>query len=109
MLLRCGSPRSVNFARLQKALNPSCGVVLRGRHPLRRAPTKNLAVEDTDTPDPFDLGDTVRLTIGGPLMTILSVSGEHCCCMWFDERGKMQHGKFELEVIELVERAVRLV
>jgi uncharacterized protein YodC (DUF2158 family) len=57
----------------------------------------------------FDLGDTVRLKIGGPLMTILSFSGEQCCCMWFGEGARLEHGTFEVDAIELVERAVRLV
>lgn len=42
-------------------------------------------------------------------MTVLSVAEDHCCCMWFSERGKFEHGKFELEVVELVQREVRLL
>lgn len=57
----------------------------------------------------FDTGDTVRLTIGGPLMTVLSVTEDECCCMWFGEGAKLEHGSFELGLIELVERAVRLI
>jgi uncharacterized protein YodC (DUF2158 family) len=57
----------------------------------------------------FEAGDTVRLKIGGPLMTILSISGEDCCCMWFGEGARFEHGKFELEVLELVQRARRLL
>ena len=57
----------------------------------------------------FEAGDTVRLKIGGPLMTILSISGEDCCCMWFGDRGRFEHGKFELEVLDLVQRARRLL
>jgi uncharacterized protein YodC (DUF2158 family) len=57
----------------------------------------------------FEAGDTVRLKIGGPLMTILSVADQDCCCMWFGDRGKFEHGKFELEVLELVQRARRLL
>lgn len=58
---------------------------------------------------PFDTGDTVRLAIGGPLMTVLAVNGDGCCCMWFGEDARLEHGTFELDVVELVERAVRLV
>ena len=53
--------------------------------------------------------DTVRMKIGGPLMTVLSVDEEHCCCMWFADDGKFQHGRFELDVVELVEHGVRLI
>lgn len=62
-----------------------------------------------DETTPFDMGDTVRLKFGGPLMTVLSITGQECCCMWFGEGAKLEHGSFELEVVELVERAVRLV
>lgn len=55
----------------------------------------------------LDLGDTVRLAIGGPLMSVLSASGEDCCCFWFSEDNRLQHGRFELDVLELVERAPR--
>lgn len=55
----------------------------------------------------LDLGDTVRLAIGGPLMSVLSASDEDCCCFWFSEDNRLQHGRFELDVIELVERAPR--
>jgi uncharacterized protein YodC (DUF2158 family) len=58
---------------------------------------------------PFEMGDTVRLKIGGPSMTVLSATEDHCCCMWFGERGKFEHGRFELEVIEFVERPARLL
>ena len=59
--------------------------------------------------DCFESGDTVRLKIGGPLMTILSVDRDDCCCMWFSDRGSFEHGKFEYEVLDLVKRAVRVV
>jgi uncharacterized protein YodC (DUF2158 family) len=62
-----------------------------------------------EDPASFDTGDTVRLTIGGPLMSVLSVSDEACHCMWFGDGGKLEHGKFELDAIELVQRAVRLL
>jgi uncharacterized protein YodC (DUF2158 family) len=62
-----------------------------------------------DEDNPLEMGDTVRLKFGGPLMTILSISGDDCCCMWFGEGARLEHGSFELEVLELVERAVRLV
>ena len=62
-----------------------------------------------DANDDFDMGDTVRLKIGGPAMTLLSVSEHDCCCMWFGERGRLEHGSFELDAVERVERAVRLV
>lgn len=54
-------------------------------------------------------GDTVRLKIGGPLMTVLSVQPDRCCCFWFDDDGQLAHGEFEREVIEFVQPAVRLI
>lgn len=62
-----------------------------------------------EDPATFDTGDTVRLKIGGPLMSVLSASDEACHCMWFSDEGKLEHGEFELDVIELVRRAVRLL
>ena len=54
-------------------------------------------------------GDTVRLAFGGPLMTVLALTPERCCCFWFDEHGRLAHGEFEREVIEFVQPAVRLI
>lgn len=59
--------------------------------------------------DSLAMGDTVRLKIGGPLMTLLSLSEGECCCMWFGEGARLEHGSFELEAIELVERGVPLI
>ena len=53
-------------------------------------------------------GDTVRLAFGGPLMTVLAVTPQRCCCFWFDEHGRLAHGEFEREVIEFVQPARRL-
>ena len=72
----------------------------------RAATAENGCMDDSLS---LDTGDTVRLTIGGPLMTILSVTERECCCVWFGEGAKLEHGSFELEMIELVERAVRLI
>lgn len=55
----------------------------------------------------LDLGDTVRLAIGGPLMSVLSASEEDCCCFWFNEHNRLEHGRFDLDLIELVEPAPR--
>lgn len=63
-------------------------------------------MEDDDF---IESGDTVRLKIGGPLMTVLAVNRDGCCCMWFSDRGSFEHGTFEHEVLDLVKRAVRLV
>ena len=54
-------------------------------------------------------GDTVRLAFGGPLMTVLSVKDDRCCCFWFDDRGRLAHGEFEREVVQLVRPAERLI
>jgi uncharacterized protein YodC (DUF2158 family) len=62
-----------------------------------------------DTDLPFDFGDTVRLKIGGPLMTVVAVGEDQCGCVWFSDRNELEHGKFELGVVELVEPLVRLI
>jgi uncharacterized protein YodC (DUF2158 family) len=54
-------------------------------------------------------GDTVRLAIGGPLMTVLAVTADRCCCFWFDDDGTFQHGDFERELVRFVAPAVRLI
>lgn len=54
-------------------------------------------------------GDTVRLVFGGPLMTVLAVKADRCCCFWFDEEGQIAHGEFERDVVRFVEPAVRLI
>jgi uncharacterized protein YodC (DUF2158 family) len=54
-------------------------------------------------------GDTVRLRYGGPLMTVLAVEADRCCCFWFDEDNRLVHGDFEREVIRFVEPATRLI
>ena len=63
---------------------------------------------DASTPHPLDTGDTVRLQIGGPLMTVLAAKDSGCCCIWFDGT-RLEHGTFEFDAVELVERGVRLV
>lgn len=54
-------------------------------------------------------GDTVRMIVGGPLMTVLAVDAEHCCCFWFDDQGRLAHGDFEREVLRFVRPAQRLI
>jgi uncharacterized protein YodC (DUF2158 family) len=54
-------------------------------------------------------GDTVRLKVGGPTMTLLSVKPDRCCCIWFDDASRFVHGEFEPEVIEFVEPGQRLI
>ena len=56
----------------------------------------------------FELGDSVRLKFGGPVMTVLGITQGDCCCMWFED-GRMQHGRFETDVLEWVERPVSLL
>lgn len=53
-------------------------------------------------------GDTVRLAFGGPLMTVLALRADRCCCFWFDDEGRLAHGEFEREVIRRIKPAVRL-
>lgn len=57
----------------------------------------------------LEMGDTVRLKFGGPEMTVLSVSEDHCCCMWFGERGKFEHGAFEKDFLAFVDRPAPLL
>jgi uncharacterized protein YodC (DUF2158 family) len=46
------------------------------------------------TKNTFNVGDVVILKSGGPLMTIGSISGNECYCIWFtnDER---KYGQFQ--------------
>ena len=91
---------------MRHPLQRSCGGVLRARGHVQAGPFQNSGVQETDT---LFEGDTVRLAFRGPLMTVLAVKADRCCCFWIDERGRLAHGEFEREVVELVRPAERLI
>jgi uncharacterized protein YodC (DUF2158 family) len=42
----------------------------------------------------FNVGDTVQLKSGGPIMTVEELgSDNYVCCLWF-EKSKMERGNF---------------
>lgn len=52
----------------------------------------------------FQIGDTVKLKSGGPIMTITSrgtESGHHC--EWFNAEGKVDRANFPAEALKRVE------
>ena len=91
---------------MRQALRRSCGGVLRARAPASEGPTQNLRVDEDDV---LFEGDTVRLVFGGPLMTVLAVTADRCCCFWFDDQGRLAHGEFERDVVAFVAPAKRLI
>jgi uncharacterized protein YodC (DUF2158 family) len=50
----------------------------------------------------FEVGDTVTLRSGGPLMTISALSMSLAYCVWFGEGAIQQTGTFELDLLEHV-------
>jgi len=42
----------------------------------------------------FEIGDTVQLHSGGPLMTIKEINSQILICRWFDKDDKLQSSKF---------------
>ena len=65
-------------------------------------------------PEPFRVGETVRLRSGGPLMTVTQImhfdwQGEDFVdpmipCWWFNEIGELQGDRFHKDTIESVVR-----
>jgi len=53
--------------------------------------------------DNFQVGDTVKLKSGGPLMTIENIDnytdGIKARCVWFDEKNKQASELFALEIL----------
>jgi len=48
--------------------------------------------EDYDTE--FEIGDTVRLESGGPLMTVKEINSQILICRWFDKNNNLQSSEF---------------
>ena len=48
----------------------------------------------------FNIGDTVRLKSGGPLMTIESEINGRFWCSWFDEKKQFKKETFPPETLE---------
>jgi uncharacterized protein YodC (DUF2158 family) len=42
----------------------------------------------------FEVGDTVQLKSGGPVMTITEIEGTQVWCTWFTPEGKLETGTF---------------
>lgn len=53
--------------------------------------------------DEFNIGDVVELKSGGPEMTVSSIDGKICTCIWFDNSNKMKD-EFEKDILKKVER-----
>jgi uncharacterized protein YodC (DUF2158 family) len=51
----------------------------------------------------FDVGSVVQLKSGGPLMTVMTVSGGEVACTWFDQEDQPQFKTFPAGVLKLYE------
>ncbi len=54
----------------------------------------------------FKPGDTVQLNSGGPLMTVMAVSGAEVQCQWFDAKKVLQKETFLAVVLSAYEPTV---
>ena len=50
--------------------------------------------------NPFNIGDTVRLKSGGPLMTVASIAGHNCTCTWFNESHRVIRDIFNYQLLK---------
>lgn len=48
----------------------------------------------------FQVGDTVQLKSGGPIMTVEKASKGEVTCVWFDEKNQCQSKFFVPEVLK---------
>jgi uncharacterized protein YodC (DUF2158 family) len=48
----------------------------------------------------FKVADTVRLKSGGPLMTVIEVSGDQVRCQWFDDKHRPVSQLFKAAAVE---------
>jgi len=53
--------------------------------------------EDYDTE--FEIGDTVRLQSGGPLMTVKEINSQILTCRWFDKNNNLQSSEFNTDEV----------
>ena len=53
----------------------------------------------------FNVGDTVQLKSGGPIMTVKSIDQiegvEYADCVWFDGKNEVQHMTFPTAILEI--------
>lgn len=49
--------------------------------------------------DKFEVGQTVRLKSGGPLMTINSINGDEIWCEWFNDKNQPQARAFKRHML----------
>ena len=56
----------------------------------------------------FEIGDTVRLKSGGPLMTVMEVAGNQVRCQWFDEKNVPQTRLFVSATLEADDGTIRV-
>jgi uncharacterized protein YodC (DUF2158 family) len=47
----------------------------------------------------FELGETVRLRSGGPLMTVDSINGDEIWCEWFDDKNQPQARSYKAHTL----------
>ena len=50
--------------------------------------------------DQFEVGDTVQLKSGGPIMTVEALMGVDIFCTWFDEQKQLQREEFDSAVLK---------
>ena len=55
--------------------------------------------EDYEDVAEFEIGDTVQLHSGGPLMTIKEVHVEFLICRWFNKDDNLQSAEFNIQEI----------
>jgi len=60
----------------------------------------------TDNPAPFRSGDLVRLSSGGPLMTVIGIEGDQVNCAWTDFDGNLQSERLPRDALE---RGIRII
>lgn len=51
----------------------------------------------------FQVGDTVQVKSGGPVMTVAKIEDGKAHCHWFGSQGKQEFGVFPVVVLEKFE------
>jgi hypothetical protein len=42
-------------------------------------------------------------------MTVLAAGEQGCCCIWFADPARLEHGNFDPDAVEFIARPARLV